>query len=1102
MTSTVRRVLLLPVLIALLASSVAAPATARNPQQPDWGHGGGGHDRDDGAVFFAADGLRQDLVERYASRGLMPTMRSLLRTGTKASGNGLLTQAPPNTGAGWYSLATGAWPGVHGSTNNTYHVNGSTFANSTSAFSANSLQAETIAQSAERAGLKVAQVEWAGGIQALTSGPTIDFRSFLSGRGVATNYISPADSAAFTRSFGLQFDHPAGFAGNAPYPQAAPLPATGWTNVPTSYSPPKEMRLRVIDFGEDKYGLNAYLFDSRNDGRVNYNRVLFSPSKDGAAAVATLRNGQWADVKVEIVGGGLAGLTAGFWLKVEQLTGDLSQVRLFHTSVARANARWATWPGEPGFTGDFAEFLAQRFPSSTAGDFAVLEAGIVSEETYIEQGELWSKAHLPMLRYVGRTYKPDLLLVGFPVTDEVQHQFLGLVTRTVPGGGPNPAYDDLNLDGVRDGRVAERREFIEDAYAEADHVLSVARRLVSRDPTTFVSSDHGFAPQFLAIDASKVLVDLNLLSTPQISNCRLNSVPANGPVETIALAKACWAGGALQVYLKVEGRDCTTPTGQPACGIRSADVAARVAAIRAAYAAITDPNDWNHDGSPDGMKVIDRTFTKDESRYIPNGPGSTADMAHPTRTGDLVVFSYPPYQFDAATPGTLIAPSAFFGQHGYVPDVQDLANNINMRATFIAGGSGVDRGTVDARTIDLAPTLAFLLDVPVPQHSQGRVLLDVADGGHRYKPINILGLNDFHGQLSPTTLVYDSGISVPVGGAGQLATWFDEEFASLKRQGLIVAAGDNVGASPPNSGLLEDMPAIDVENAWGLDATSLGNHEFDYGIERLQEHIARANFPFLASNVVETATGRIPSWLDGAVRRVHGQRDQGRRHRRRAPGDSRARVGGRHRGHHVPRRGPAHPRRVRAAATPRGQGPDRRDPRGDLDGPQRGRPDGCPALDRSDPFDRRPAAGHDGRRHGRRPHPPHLEPRVRAVPDRRGHQRGLELLGAPDDDPRRGRGVDRRVHARRQGHRRRPTAGRQGDRRRGQHGGGPDPAAGRRQPGRLDLPGPGPGLGVGDGQPRRGRDARQVRRRGRGRVHELRRAARGYPVLAAQRRGG
>ena len=90
--------------------------------------------------------------------------------------------------------------------------------------------------------------------------------------------------------------------------------------------------------------------------------------------------------------------------------------------------------------------------------------------------------------------------------------------------------------------------------------------------------------------------------------------------------------------------------------------------------------------------MIDRTFTKAEARYIPNGAGRTADMAHPTRTGDLVVFSYPPYQFDASTPGTLIAPSAFFGQHGYVPDVQDLRSNTNMRATFLAGGKRIDGG--------------------------------------------------------------------------------------------------------------------------------------------------------------------------------------------------------------------------------------------------------------------------------------------------------------------------------------------------------------------------------------------------------------------------
>ena len=119
--------------IAAFIPIVAAQATT----------GGGTHHGriSDKVLFFASDGMRQDLVEKYAGAGVMPTMKSFLRTGVKAQGNGLLTQAPPNTGAGWYTLATGAWPGVHGSTNNTFHKNSDPMATRTAAFDPNTLQA-------------------------------------------------------------------------------------------------------------------------------------------------------------------------------------------------------------------------------------------------------------------------------------------------------------------------------------------------------------------------------------------------------------------------------------------------------------------------------------------------------------------------------------------------------------------------------------------------------------------------------------------------------------------------------------------------------------------------------------------------------------------------------------------------------------------------------------------------------------------------------------------------------------------------------------------------------------------------------------------------
>ncbi len=240
----VSRVSIAITVAALLAGMLPAVATARDGGGGTDGRDqGNGRGRDAGAVFFVSDGLRQDLVAKYAAQRLMPTMADLLKKGTSATGNGLLTEAPPNTGAGWYSLATGAWPGVTGSTNNTFHINGASFGSRTGSFDAGVLQAETIAQSAERGGLKVAQVEWAGGRNATISGPTIDFQSFFSGRGVATNFTGAAgqtlfDDAAFIASFGLQFDHPAGYAGQAAFPAPPrPMPRVGPTCRPASARP-------------------------------------------------------------------------------------------------------------------------------------------------------------------------------------------------------------------------------------------------------------------------------------------------------------------------------------------------------------------------------------------------------------------------------------------------------------------------------------------------------------------------------------------------------------------------------------------------------------------------------------------------------------------------------------------------------------------------------------------------------------------------------------------------------------------------------------------------------------------------------------------------
>src|SRR5690349_3690790 len=101
------------------------------------------------AVFFASDGMRPDLVDKYAAAGAMPTYAKLMADGVKGA-NGMVQAFPPNTGVGWYTMATGTYPGEHGSTNNTFHRTGEPNFNNRTSFSGTGvLQADTLAASAE-----------------------------------------------------------------------------------------------------------------------------------------------------------------------------------------------------------------------------------------------------------------------------------------------------------------------------------------------------------------------------------------------------------------------------------------------------------------------------------------------------------------------------------------------------------------------------------------------------------------------------------------------------------------------------------------------------------------------------------------------------------------------------------------------------------------------------------------------------------------------------------------------------------------------------------------------------------------------------------------
>ncbi len=131
--------------------------------------------------------------------------------------------------------------------------------------------------------------------------------------------------------------------------------------------------------------------------------------------------------------------------------------------------------------------------------------------------------------------------------------------------------------------------------------------------------------------------------------------------------------------------------------------------------------------------------------------------------------------------------------------------------------------------------------------------------------LQILGINDFHGNIATTSSAFGG-----VGRADYLAANIRAAEAEVENS-IVVSAGDLIGASPLISALFHDEPTIEAMNKIGLDINGVGNHEFDEGsleLLRMQnggphpvdgdldgDPFLGADFEFLAANVVVTATG-------------------------------------------------------------------------------------------------------------------------------------------------------------------------------------------------------------------------------------------------------
>jgi 2',3'-cyclic-nucleotide 2'-phosphodiesterase (5'-nucleotidase family) len=184
----------------------------------------------------------------------------------------------------------------------------------------------------------------------------------------------------------------------------------------------------------------------------------------------------------------------------------------------------------------------------------------------------------------------------------------------------------------------------------------------------------------------------------------------------------------------------------------------------------------------------------------------------------------------------------------------------------------VRRAVRSGTAVTLTSALVTALAVGLP----GTAAAHGPDAGPRFQPpaqaepqsqrtveVQILGLNETHGQLTPLERKPADGAAAPAGGGGVLAAYLAAEEAENPRT-LILDSGDFM-QGPAISSYFEGESTVEVFNAIGVDAVAVGNHEFDWGQDTLQERIAQAQFPFLAVNIVDEATGKAPKGIEPYV---------------------------------------------------------------------------------------------------------------------------------------------------------------------------------------------------------------------------------------------
>jgi hypothetical protein len=445
--------------------------------------------------------------------------------------------------------------------------------------------------------------------------------------------------------------------------------------------------------------------------RGSFDRVTVYRGLSGSEAVTRLKSGAWSDWLWDEFPTPYGSVRAKFRLRLLSLSPDGRDLTLYRTAIFNTGG----WAYPDGVADGLIDDLFDQ--GQAMGRVGLLETDGAADDVHpimplcqvYESISDQARGIALATRYLANHFPWDLLMVQIHAPDGLNHEALNGVCPLWS------RYDPHEAEAYWDRFRSE--------YSVLDCMVGeIVDSCADKETLVLVVSDHAAIPTTREVWVGQSLVDAELLAYRRTDD---GQSVIDWSATKVVLGDHPLAEN---VWVNLKGRD---PDGIVEPGAEYERV--REAVIQAFYA-MRDPET--------GQCPVALALRKEDAAYLGQWGDTVGDIVFyltPGYASGGTVQSLGPMDLEAAagnqyaTVGEGLASQYFAAMQGihhqYLPHVE--YGGCSNRAVFVMAGPGVRRGRrlrVSPWTPDVVPTLVHLMEFPLPEQAEGKIIADALQG--------------------------------------------------------------------------------------------------------------------------------------------------------------------------------------------------------------------------------------------------------------------------------------------------------------------------------------------------------------------------------------